>query len=365
MLTIVVNATALASGGGLSILMQFVINAGPSNIYHVYCQQSVKNLPERSNIFYHPVEKMNAFRRIYWDCYGLKSSLKKRGISPDVVVSLQNTTVNVKADKHIVYLHQGIFLSDLDWSFFKSNEKKYAFYKYIYPFFVFLFNSNKVTFVVQTEWMRQALISKFKIKSSNVRNIKPDVLKPNNLFSTPTTSKENEYFNFFYPASSELFKNHRLIVETLNVLKLRGEDLSKIRISFTFDKADFTALSELIDEYKLSDNFLFLGSLSYPEVIKYYMSSDAVIFPSEIESFGLPLLEAAYLGKRIIALDTSFAREVLEQYVGVKFVPKDKYIWAEEMFAASKGGMLFFPGFEPRYKETWDTFFTFLSNTES
>lgn len=47
--------------------------------------------------------------------------------------------------------------------------------------------------------------------------------------------------------------------------------------------------------------------------------SDVLIFPSYIESFGLPLIEAAVSGDIILAADTIFARELLKNYNNAYF----------------------------------------------
>jgi glycosyltransferase involved in cell wall biosynthesis len=45
----------------------------------------------------------------------------------------------------------------------------------------------------------------------------------------------------------------------------------------------------------------------------------AVIFPSEIETFGLPLIEARSTNTPVLAIDLPYAREVLNGYANVKY----------------------------------------------
>jgi len=67
----------------------------------------------------------------------------------------------------------------------------------------------------------------------------------------------------------------------------------------------------LIDQVK--DNVVFLGSLTHQEVMKLYCTS-VLVFPSYIETYGLPLKEASLCGAPIIAADRPFSREILEHY---------------------------------------------------
>jgi glycosyltransferase involved in cell wall biosynthesis len=46
-----------------------------------------------------------------------------------------------------------------------------------------------------------------------------------------------------------------------------------------------------------------------------------------LETFGLPLLEAASLGKPILVLNKPYAHDVLEGYEGVKYVEDNPNEW--------------------------------------
>jgi glycosyltransferase involved in cell wall biosynthesis len=66
-----------------------------------------------------------------------------------------------------------------------------------------------------------------------------------------------------------------------------------------------------------------IGQVPYQELLAYYKSVDALLFPSKIESFGLPLLEASCFGLPVIAADLPYAREVLENYSNKYFIDPD------------------------------------------
>ena len=64
--------------------------------------------------------------------------------------------------------------------------------------------------------------------------------------------------------------------------------------------------------------------------VKY--AQQTLLFPSYIETFGLPLQEARGYGAEIIVSDCDFAHEVLEEYDRCKYVPwDDATAWAEAM----------------------------------
>ena len=53
-----------------------------------------------------------------------------------------------------------------------------------------------------------------------------------------------------------------------------------------------------------------VGVLSYDEILKFYGSVDCIVFLSQKESLGLPLIEAQSLGIPIICPDLPYSREV-------------------------------------------------------
>jgi glycosyltransferase involved in cell wall biosynthesis len=62
----------------------------------------------------------------------------------------------------------------------------------------------------------------------------------------------------------------------------------------------------------------FIGKITLDEVYDYY-SKSILIFPSYIETFGLPMLEAKMHGSPILASDCAFSHEILDGYDRAKF----------------------------------------------
>ena len=107
-------------------------------------------------------------------------------------------------------------------------------------------------------------------------------------------------YNLFYPASLLPHKNHRLLLdpELLNYL-IRNE----IKVSLTVDSHLFPS--------KTSGSLVCLGRLDRDACIAFLRQSDALLFLSEYESLGLPLIEAANARKPVICFDLPYSRELL------------------------------------------------------
>jgi glycosyltransferase involved in cell wall biosynthesis len=75
----------------------------------------------------------------------------------------------------------------------------------------------------------------------------------------------------------------------------------------------FTQRAEkLIEKHNLQKWVKFLGSVSEKELVSLYKNARALVFPSLIEGFGLPGLEAMAVGTPVIAANSSCLPEVYE-----------------------------------------------------
>jgi glycosyltransferase involved in cell wall biosynthesis len=65
-------------------------------------------------------------------------------------------------------------------------------------------------------------------------------------------------------------------------------------------------------------NIEFIGTITREQVYEYY-SRSVLIFPSYIETFGLPMLEAKMHKTPMLVSDCPFSHEILDEYENVKF----------------------------------------------
>jgi glycosyltransferase involved in cell wall biosynthesis len=140
----------------------------------------------------------------------------------------------------------------------------------------------------------------------------------------------------FYPCVPYAsYKNHELIIRALFELKNLNPNLfSRIKVIFT-SKPTLNMLTKYYNnlslKLKVSNQIVWTGYLDESEMEDYYLNSDIFIFPSKLESFGLPLIEAAVRNKRVFTLDNSFSHELLDDYSGVCFLKNEPKIWAKEI----------------------------------
>lgn len=358
---VVVNASALSSGGALTILRQFIFHASLTNKKYIIFSPSGILLEPYENIVYIEVNTKSWIKRIWWDMFGLKKYIKKHNIDCSLCISLQNTSINVDCAQ-LIYLHQPLPFTNVKYCFSKDT-LKYFLYKWFYKFFIFLFSDKTTRFVVQTQWMKKALVNNA-VPENNISVFTPDINLADVQVAIITEVVERQSNNpvtFFYPASSLFYKNHLLILDALALIKGRLLNKSVI-FAVTLKIGDYPVFDQKVKLLELSDMISYLGMITYAEVIEHYIDADAVLFPSYIETFGLPLAEAGVLGKRIICADLPFSRDVLTGYQGASFLDYQNPVqWADAMEMIMRQPTVSnFPPLSFGHCATWKDFFNYI-----
>lgn len=336
MTTIIVSATALATSGALTILNEFIQYASilKNHNFLIFVPDNI-NFPEKDNISYVPVAKKNWISRIYWDSYGLQKYIKNKKIQYQAVISLQNTSVNIEG-KQIIYLHQSIPFMDFDIPLSNLFNAKLWLYKRFYSYFIFLFADKNTEFIVQAKWLKKVLSDRHHISPKKISVIKPNAIylpsTSNPVHSTSDSFRQN--CNIIYPATPIFYKNHFVIIKALKILKDKNK-LRNIIFNVTFVKGSYKKFDALVSNYQLENNIRYLGYLTRDELYQQYDNSSFMVFPSYVETCGLPLLEGASKQLPIIASDLPYACEMLEGYNGVTYVKYNEPIeWAQKIEAA-------------------------------
>lgn len=363
---ILVNATAARSSGALSILNQFIdhIKLTGENQYCIFVDVNYKERVHGNNIKYVHIDTKSWIRRLKWDMYGFRKYVLKENCSPCLIISFQNT--GVRFSNHIpqlIYYHQLLPLSSKSWSLFKKNEIVLFLYKYIYRLFVSYSIHENVSFVVQIPSVKNAFLRRFHIFPDRVYVIPPEV-------PTIDYGGIDEFVfddgkkHFIYPASPVLYKNHELLLRVLSLIKERDSSLYKcIKLHFTLHESNALHLKKMVSYLELDDAIVFEGVLPYQKLLSYYKSMDALVFPSYIESFGLPLLEAAGAGIAIVASDLPYVHDVVGEYEGVTYCDcEDVNAWASAIESLCVHEKNIYSSFQySNDKGNWNDFFLLIN----
>lgn len=319
---IVVNNPAAKEGGVLTILKEFLEKTSKlkcNRKFLVFVSLEELKKYEASNLVVEVIPKQSFKDRIIWDNLEIKKYLKKERINPDIFISLQNTGVNIsKKIPQIIYYQQPLSLSDLKWNIFNKQERLYWMYKNIYPFFIKQYLGRIKKVIVQTEWVKDEFNKRFNYSKENIILIRPEIKKID-VDSIKIIYKDK--FRIFYPATPYIYKNHKVVIEALGILKRENpEIIEKLECVFTFSKGENLELDNLIEQLKLQNVIKLIGKIPYEKVLEYYKNSDLLVFPSCLETYGLPLAEAQQFDLDILGVDLPYSREVVGNYSKSKFI---------------------------------------------
>lgn len=315
---IVVDDIAASKTGALSVLRDFynyIVENDKDNTWIFVLGDRL--LEERGNIRVLVRDDVKSSRknRLMFD---LKTGARYfESLEPDVLLSLQNTLPRGYRGRQVLYVHQPLgYQTWKRFSFLKAEEREYAVYQHLISRMIdsSVMRADKV--IVQTEWMRKAVIGKTGVNEDKVVKIMPDIDVPDKY---PEKASSIEMINntvinnrFFYPSGEILYKNHSCILEAVGILVDKG--ITDFEVSFTLNEGDIPYLNR----YPEYEQVKYIGRIPREEVFDRYLS-DILLFPSYIETFGYPPAEARAVGGRILASDCPFCHEVLEGYEGVRY----------------------------------------------
>lgn len=313
-MNIMVFDVPAASGGALTILNDFyeevVCNNNKKINWIFVVSKPVLQDTENIKILRFPWIKKSWFHRLYFDHIIAPRLIRNHDVSK--IISLQNVIIPHVDIKQILYVHQP--LPFIDYRFTFKENKLFWIYQNIISKYIIRSIQKAAKVIVQTEWMKVACVKKARIKSEKISVIPPQIKM--NIFDY-FKPDQTSISTFFYPASGFKYKNHQIIVEACK--KLKYEHNLDLKVVFTLSGKENNHISQLFSFVKKWDLPIeFAGSLSREEVFRLYAKS-VLLFPSYIETFGLPMLEARLHKAIILASDCSFSREILDEYNNAYF----------------------------------------------
>jgi glycosyltransferase involved in cell wall biosynthesis len=300
-----------------------------------------------------PKSKKSWFYRLYYEYFYFKKL--SRQLNADIWFSMHDLSPNVVAKKKFVYYHNPS-------PFYKLNSKEWLygfkiglfsqFYKYIAKINI---KSNNAVFV-QQYWIKNSFEKWFSI--SNCKVAYPEINFP---FSISNDAVKNDKIQFFYPSFPRMFKNFECICEA--VLLLPKEIQNKIEINFTISGKENWYSKSIFKKYSKHEFFHFLGNLSREKVADYYSQMDCLLFPSKLETWGLPLTETKKFNKPIVVADLPYAKETIGEYDKVSFFnPNKPSELAEKMLLFVEKKIIFDATENPKKPHFigWDSVFDFI-----
>jgi glycosyltransferase involved in cell wall biosynthesis len=363
MKVVVISGANLYSGGTLSIFQDCLkyLDLELAKEYKIIAIVFDKSLFKNyKNIKFIEIKNIrNSYlHRLYFEYFYFYKISKK--LNPFFWLSLNDISPNVVTKRRAVYCHnpspfRRITIKDL-WLqkevFFFT-----LFYKHLYRI-----NLNKNNFIiVQQNWIRDSFIKMFSLEKDKILLFPPKISDYQKYLNNNSLNNSNRnQFLFIYPTLPRPFKNIELICEAVKCLTEIG--VFNFSVIITIDGSENNYSSNLLKKYKKFKQINFIGFITREEVFNYYSKSDCLIFPSTLETWGLPITEFKLFNKPILLSDLEYAHETLGKYNKASFFnPRDPNELASKIVSFINNDLVFENHDEISYDDplinNWDNFF--------
>lgn len=360
---IFVNACTLRVAGGLSIGINFLKTCyeNPNLNFEITAVVPPglgyeKYQSDRITVIPIPKILSKAIFRLVLDFIWLPNKIRKS--KPQAIFSMGNIALPIRSIPQALFLHwpyavylKGPFWDSMPWIPKLLRNIRVAQFKFFLPYADFVF--------VQGEHMQKRLCEIYHIPKEKTLVVPSSIDSRLNPDAKPLPIQfPKEYLTVGFLSRYYSHKNFDLLLQCAELIKTKQ---LQIAILITLSPNHGPEAQHFISKIKakeLSDILINLGPIPFEQVSSFYNTIDALVFPSLVETFGLPQVEAMKFGKPVLAADLDYAHEISED-AAVYFNPRSaedllsKLIWLQNhpeelknLSQKSKKRLLHFPSWE-------------------
>lgn len=313
---IVVSAVNLNVGGTLTILrdcLSYLSEISKNNEYEIIAIVYDKELAYYPNITYieNQWPKKRWVNRLWFEYVSLNRISKEIG-PVHLWLSLHDTTPNVVAERKAVYCHNPFPFHKWKWKELAFAPKIVLFSlfsKYIYKKGI----SDNDYVIVQQAWIRNEFVRMFKLSEKRIIIALPNLpkLEEVNHFEDLTSNKTK----FIYPASPNTHKNFECLCAATAILEEMTAEEFQVNITLNGEENSYSKW--LFRKWGHVKSLHWIGFVDRKELFHQYAQSDCLVFPSKVETWGLPITEFSIFNKMMLLSDLPYAKETAagSQYV--------------------------------------------------
>lgn len=312
---LVVSAVNFCEGGPLTALRDCLASASETlspewEVVALVHDRKLFDLP-RVRFIEIPDAKRSWARRLYYEYWHFNVLSKE--LQPDVWLSLHDTSPRVQATRQLVYCHNPspFYQPGIREALWEPKFLLFTlFYRYLYRINI---HANDLV-VVQQDWLRSEFQRLYGLRNVVVAH-PVSALQPQSELGAPAISPLPHVF--LYPALPRVFKNFEILCEAAKILSNRIGNNFELRLTLSGGESRYAAY--LKRRYVDSPVIKFIGRQNHEQMIRQYQEAAAVVFPSRLETWGLPISEAKYWGKVLLVADLPYAHETVGNYDRVSF----------------------------------------------
>jgi glycosyltransferase involved in cell wall biosynthesis len=314
---LIISAVNLVEGGTLTVLRDCLSATSTLGskweIIALVHDRRLFNHPWVTFLEY-PKAKNSWLKRLYHEFVLFKRLADE--YHPDAWLSMHDISPRVSAKRRVVYCHNPAPFYVAGWKDLRWDPRFFLFtlfYRYLYQINI---HSNDLV-VVQQEWIRQAFQRMFHVE--NVAVARPvGTLEQDSGHARPTILPPGV---FLYPALPRTFKNFEVLCEAAELLYHQRGSGFEVRLTLSENESAYA--NHLFQRYGHCPAIQFIGRQTPDQMRQQYEAASAVVFPSKLETWGLPISESKQQGKPLLVSDLPYAHESVGDYGLAAFFPPD------------------------------------------
>ena len=307
---IVVSAVNIRKGGTLTILRECLQYLSSQEGLKVYALVHSRRLCDYPGIEYleFPWTIKSWGRRLwceYVTMHQVSLDIEQReGQEIDTWLSLHDTTPRVKAKHQEVYCHTSF-------PFLKWKLRDLVMDPKIPMFAMFTRFAYRINIhrndcmIVQQEWFRDGLSRITGFPKEKIRVIPPKV----SVEGTVPETISSDLPMFLYVSTADCHKNFETLCEAARLLE-RETGPGRFRVVLTISGEENRYARWLKKRWGRVSSLEFKGFMSKEMLFGYYRAASCFVFPSRVETWGLPITEFMLLnGGKMLLADLPYAHE--------------------------------------------------------
>lgn len=263
---------------------------GIVNALHVNGFEFVILVPKKSNFKTEwPTKTIGRFKNLnLWEQIDLPNFINADKVR--MLINLCNSAPLLTRNQ-IVTVHDLAFeVKNVNWFSF--------FFKYWYRFLIPRICNNSKLIITVSEFSKREICKQYNVPTSKIMVIKNSIPIIEAGLKSPII---NKYLLLI--GGNNLRKNNQLILNEISTIEALGYKL----VVLSNKNSHFNNISDIFHS-----SILYLNYVDDSEYYSLILNADALIYPSNYEGFGIPILEALSFGTPVICSDLDVFKESFE-----------------------------------------------------
>ncbi|MCB5658274.1 MULTISPECIES: glycosyltransferase family 4 protein [Bacteroides] len=308
MKTIVVSAVTLRKGGTLTILRQCLNYLSELAVHGDY--RIVALVHRKELVFYPNVEYMEmpdmiqGWGKRLWCEYVTMRRISRQLAPVYLWLSMHDTTPNVQAERQAVYCQTSFPFLKGKWQDLIFDYKIVLFT--LFTRFAYRINIHRNRYlIVQAEWLRKGFSKMFGLPKESFIVATPERMEKETIIKD---NQQSHIYNFLFAATPDCHKNFETLCRATALLE-RELGVGKFKVILTISGNENRYARWLYRHWGHLKSIEFAGFMSREQLYRNYAGAHCLVFPSRVETWGLPISEFAAFGKPMLLADLPYAHE--------------------------------------------------------